>query len=172
MGWLDALLGRIKNSGSDLALGSGLNFTNGLRAVLNQSTSAIDVDVSPNTITPAMLAPEAANLSTPFTIHAHYNFAASASDLALITSSAFAFSILRVTWTTELGNGATLRLFGGASGTGTPRSGAVASSSAGAVKTGLVNVPINTLAIGDSIYLHTDGAGTERGDVFVDCIRV
>lgn len=172
MSWLDALLGRVQNSGVDLSLGNALNFTAGLQAVFNQSTKAHDVSITPGTVTPAMAAPEAGNQSVPFTIHATYNFAASASDLQLIASTPFAFKIRAVAWTTELGNSATLRLWSAANGTGTPRSGALASSSPNTAHTGLANVPLNTIGVGENIFLHTDGAGTERGDVLLDCIRV
>jgi hypothetical protein len=45
MSWLDALLGRIRSLGVDVALGNGLNFTDNLRAVRNESTGFVDVSV-------------------------------------------------------------------------------------------------------------------------------
>ena len=47
MSWLDALLGRIRSLGVDVALGNGLNFTAPLRAVRNESTGFVDVAVDP-----------------------------------------------------------------------------------------------------------------------------
>lgn len=41
--WFDGLLGAIQNSGADLPIGKGLNFTAGLRAVRNAVTGLIDV---------------------------------------------------------------------------------------------------------------------------------
>jgi len=41
--WLDSLLGRIFYKGTELELGTGLNFTSGLKAAKNNSTNAIDV---------------------------------------------------------------------------------------------------------------------------------
>lgn len=171
-GWLEALLGSVFSSGVQIPLSKGLNFAANLRAKLNLSTKQIDVDVVPNTLTPELMAPEALNRSVPFTIHAQYNFTAAAADLALVTSSPFAFKILRVTVTCEQGNSAGLRLRSAASGGGSPRSGTATGSSPGQVVTGLVNVPINTVAVGASLYLHTDGAGAENGDVIVECVRV
>src|SRR5690348_5123734 len=42
-GWLEALLGRVFNSGVSIPLSKGINFTDGLRAELNPSTKQIDV---------------------------------------------------------------------------------------------------------------------------------
>lgn len=42
-GWLNALLGRIFNSGTSLPLAGGLNFTGGLQAVTNEEENRIDV---------------------------------------------------------------------------------------------------------------------------------
>jgi hypothetical protein len=46
MSWLDALLGRIRSIGVDVALGNGLNFTAPLSATRNESTGFVDVAVS------------------------------------------------------------------------------------------------------------------------------
>src|SRR5690606_20847178 len=46
-GWLEALLGKVLNSGIAIPLSKGLNFTSGLVAALNQSTKQIDVTFSP-----------------------------------------------------------------------------------------------------------------------------
>lgn len=45
MSWLDALLGRIRSAGVDLALGNGLNFLSPLTATRNDSTGFVDVAV-------------------------------------------------------------------------------------------------------------------------------
>lgn len=55
--WLDAVLGRIKNAGTDIALGFGINFNSGLRARLNPSTKFIDVDLRESAVAPEHLAP-------------------------------------------------------------------------------------------------------------------
>lgn len=170
MSWLDALLGRLFNSGSELALGSGLNFTNGLRATPNPTTKVIDVDVAPGTVTPTMIAPEALNSAVPFTIHATYIFAASASDLALVTSAAFPFQIVDARISAEVAGGASLRLRSASGGGGAAYSSTYVPGAA-AVSGNLVSLPMPVLAIGDSVYLRTDGAHTENGDVVLTCIR-
>lgn len=43
MSWLDALLGRIRSAGVDIAMGNGLNFLAPLTATLNRSSGYIDV---------------------------------------------------------------------------------------------------------------------------------
>ncbi len=43
--WLDALLGAIFNSGTAVPISGGLNFTGGLRAVLNRSTARVDASL-------------------------------------------------------------------------------------------------------------------------------
>lgn len=47
MSWLDALLGRIRSAGVDLALGNGLNFLAPLVATRNESTGFVDVSQTP-----------------------------------------------------------------------------------------------------------------------------
>lgn len=49
MSWLDALLGRIRNAGVDLALGSGLNFLAPLIAARNPSTGFVDIGLTDST---------------------------------------------------------------------------------------------------------------------------
>jgi len=46
MSWFSALLGRVRSAGVDLALGSGINFTDGLAARLNPVTGYIDVSAT------------------------------------------------------------------------------------------------------------------------------
>jgi hypothetical protein len=46
-GWLEALLGKILNSGVSIPLSKGLNFTTDIVAALNQSTKQIDVSLDP-----------------------------------------------------------------------------------------------------------------------------
>lgn len=172
MSWLDALLGNIYSSGVQQALGGGVNFTAGLRAVFNPSTKQNDVSIAPSTITPDMSAPEASNRALMFALHSRYSFTAAAQDLALITSASFAFKIVRATMTIELGNSATLQVFDAISGGGTAFSQSASSGSTNQTKTGLVITPWKTVSVGTSLYLHTDGAGIESGDVLLECIRV
>lgn len=44
MSWFSGLLGKIFNSGTELALGGGINFRNNLTATLNPVTGLVDVD--------------------------------------------------------------------------------------------------------------------------------
>jgi hypothetical protein len=48
-GWLDALLGRIRNAGTELSLGAGLNFLAPLVASRNTSTGFVDVSLPDTT---------------------------------------------------------------------------------------------------------------------------
>lgn len=41
--WLDALLGRVLNNGTEVVLAGGLNFKTGLQAVYNSATKVIDI---------------------------------------------------------------------------------------------------------------------------------
>lgn len=49
-GWLEALLGKVSNSGVSIPLSKGLNFTTDLVAALNPSTKQIDVSFRPTTL--------------------------------------------------------------------------------------------------------------------------
>lgn len=55
--WLEALLGKVLNSGVSIPLSKGLNFTGGLAAALNPSTKQIDVVASPTQANANTLAP-------------------------------------------------------------------------------------------------------------------
>jgi hypothetical protein len=55
--WLDALLGQIYSGGVRIALSKGINFSNGLQAVLNQTTKVVDVSTVPSAPDAAVLAP-------------------------------------------------------------------------------------------------------------------
>lgn len=56
-GWLEALLGKVFNSGVSIPLSKGLNFTSGIAASLNPTTKQIDVVASPTQATANALAP-------------------------------------------------------------------------------------------------------------------
>lgn len=57
MSWLDALLGKIRSGGVDIPLSKGINFANGLQAVLNQTTKVVDVSTVPSAPDAAVFAP-------------------------------------------------------------------------------------------------------------------
>jgi hypothetical protein len=68
-GWLDALLGRVRSAGTDVALGYGLDFKTGLRARLNTSTKFIDVEIQDDTLLSSQLAPQGpTGVAVPFVI--------------------------------------------------------------------------------------------------------
>jgi hypothetical protein len=57
--WLEALLGKVFNSGVSIPLSQGLNFASGLTAALNPTTKQIDVNLTPaqahaNTLAPML----------------------------------------------------------------------------------------------------------------------
>jgi len=68
--WLEALLGKIFNSGVSLPLSKGLNFTDGLAAALNPSTKQIDVSLSltDGQIAPGHLAAESGGFGVVFVL--------------------------------------------------------------------------------------------------------
>lgn len=67
-GWLDALLGRIRDAGTAINLGYGINFSTGIRARLNTTTKFIDVDLRDAGVTPTHLAAESNGVAPVFVL--------------------------------------------------------------------------------------------------------
>lgn len=96
MAILDAMFGRMFNSGVENALTSGINFTGGVRGVFNQSTKLTDVSVAPATLTPAMAAVLTASIGVPFVIVVPFPalVTGAADDVEILASAPFALNLL------------------------------------------------------------------------------
>jgi len=132
MGILDAFFGRMFNSGTELTLTSGVNYTGGIRGVLNQSTKLTDVSIDPATVSPTMLAVLTSSMGVPFVIAVDFAAATTgtADDVEILSSSPFALRILdRWVDITITGVGVTGQFRSASGGVGTGLSGAFDASS-------------------------------------------
>lgn len=68
MAILDAMFGRMFNSGAEITLTSGINFTSGVRGVFNQATKLTDVSISPAGLDASAPAAPAAGVGVPFVL--------------------------------------------------------------------------------------------------------
>jgi hypothetical protein len=170
-GILDALFGRIRNAGTDLALGYGLNFTSGLLARLNPSTRFVDVSVSDAYFAPANLAPEASALAVPFVVRKSYSAGAAgtADDVTVLASAPFDFRIVDVILKTSVEIAATSARLRSATGGG----GVVLSSvlSTATLATARENGTVTkAVAEGGAVFLRRDDRGV-AGEVILLCER-
>lgn len=173
-GWLDSLMGRIRDAGVDLALGYGLNFGTGLRAVLNPSTRFIDVSVREASLTPALVAAEASGSGVPFVVRIPMTAGAAGTaddvegdpvpcDLRIVDRFADI--------TTAIGS-STLRVRTAAGGVGSSLSGIVDSGTVGdgiRADTGLASTS-SEMDAGDIPYVRRQDRGV-AGAVYLLCVR-
>jgi hypothetical protein len=171
-GWLDAILGRIRDAGVELALGYGLDFKGGLKARLNPSTKFIDVTLGDAGVAPAAVAAEADSAAVPFVLRVEMTagtpgtaddvqgpdapFALRIVDRWADVNTAISATNLRVR-TASGGSGNTLS---GLISTATVQDGVRASNSADQ----------DTLASGASIFVRRSDRGV-AGNVYLMCIR-
>jgi len=171
-GWLDAILGRIRYLGSELALGYGLDFKGGLKARLNPSTKFIDVTLDDAGVAPAALTAESSSLAVPFVIRVEMTagtpgtaddvsgpaapFALRILDRWADVNTAISATNLRVR-TASGGGGSTLS---GLISTATAQDGVRASNSADG----------DTLAANAPIFVRRSDRGV-AGNVYLLCVR-
>jgi hypothetical protein len=96
MAWLDAFFGRVYANGVEIELSQGLDFVDPLTAALNQTTHSIEVGLADASVSPALVAPAASDMSVPFTIRKAYSALTpgTADDVTVLASAPFAFRIL------------------------------------------------------------------------------
>lgn len=172
-GWLDALLGRLRNGGDEIPLGAGLNFTSGLRAVRNLATGFADVSITPDGVLPTHAAPAASaagGITFPLIVKP-VSFAsnAGADDTAVLLSAPFAFTIAGVMWKVAGNNPTeTWRLHTATGGGGSTLSAAFVPTDAGTYLD--LDTVTRSVSAGDNIYVRRT-VGLSSGQVVIVGVR-
>ncbi len=168
MAILDAMFGRMFNSGAEITLTSGINFTGGVRGVFNQATKLTDVSVAPATLTPAMAAVLTASIGVPFVIVVPFTAltVGTADYVTILASAPFAFSILDRWLDVSTAIGAsTARFRSAAGGGGTTLSGSIDTATTcdgRRASSGSVGASASVAANGSVFLLRSDRAVAGR----------
>lgn len=172
--WLDALLGRIKDLGTAIPIGYGLNFIGGVRARPNTSTKFIDIDLRDASIGPTHLAASSGGVAATFVLR--IPMTSGVVGAAADVESDEAPCALRILdrWadiTTAIG-GSSVTLRDVAGGVGDTLSGVISTAAIGEgirAATGAVSAQ-TTLAAGETVFVRQSDRGI-RGTVYMLCER-
>lgn len=172
--WLDALLGRIRNTNVEIPLGYGLNFTSGVRARLNTTSKFVDVDLQPDAVGPTFLAPESDGVGATFVVRIAMTAGTPGTADDVVGPAAPVALRIVDRWsdiTTAIG-GASVRVRTAAGGVGSSMSGIISADTAGdgiRADTGL-NATQSTLAAGATPFVRRSDRGV-AGTVYLLCVR-
>lgn len=171
-GWLDAILGRIRNAGAELGIGYGLDFKSGLAARLNPSTKFIDVTLGDAGVAPANLAAESGSLAVPFVIPVTFTAGTpGTADDVTGPNAPFALRILDrwadVNTAIAL---AQLRVRDTPGGVGTTLSGTMSGANVQDGVRATNGADSDTLAAGAPFYIRRSDRGV-AGTVYLMCVR-
>lgn len=156
MSWLDGLLGRIFDNGTEIDLSKGLNFAGGLRAGLNPSSKIVEVVIADGGVS-ADEAGAAAN-GAAIGVVLSVAFDGVSQDVPLFTSAPYAFRVVDA-WTkvsTAVG-GASVQWRSQSGGGGSALSASMSAASTGTVRESTTASPSVALSSGCHLRLSATG---------------